>query len=168
MLGSGALSITAVFRPWRPFPIADRSAKFVRAAYLWLVASIFMLLALPIERALVHVPFSHAYYGSIRHAVTVGFVSQMIIGIASRVVPDLRRVPMSAMPSLTGTFLLVNTGCFLRVSLQALTDVHPIFFRFVGVSGILELAGLAAWGAHVVRLMRQQKVGAPAWPLLAR
>jgi hypothetical protein len=168
MLGSGALSITAVFRPWRPFPIVDRSAKFVRAAYLWLVASIFMLLALPIERALVHVPFSHAYYGSIRHAVTVGFVSQMIIGIASRVVPDLRRVPMSEMPSLTGTFLLVNTGCFLRVSLQALTDVHPIFFRFVGVSGILELAGLAAWGAHVVRLMRQQKVGAPAWPLLAR
>jgi hypothetical protein len=154
MLAGGALSITAVFRPWRRFPNTDRSAKFVRTAYLWLAVSMFMLLALPIERALVHVPFSHAYYGSIRHAVTVGFVSQMIVGIASRVVPDLCRKPLASLPALTGTFVLVNAGCFLRVTLQALTDVHPIFFRLVGVSGILELAALTAWGAHVIGLMR--------------
>lgn len=156
-LAWGALSITAVFRPWRPFPRTDRSAKFVRAAYLWLAASMFMLLALPIERALVHVPFSHAYYGSIRHAITVGFVSQMIVGVAARVVPDLRRLPVSELPPLTGAFLLLNTGCLLRVTLQALTDVHPIFFRLVGVSGVLELAALAAFGAHLLRLMRQPK-----------
>jgi len=44
-------------------------------------------------------------------------------------------------------------GCLLRVTLQALTDVHPGFFAVVGVSGILELAALAWWGAHLVRLM---------------
>ena len=36
MLAGGALSVAAVFRPWRPFPVPDRSAKFVRVAYLWL------------------------------------------------------------------------------------------------------------------------------------
>jgi hypothetical protein len=153
MLAMGTLSIVAVFRPWQPFPRQDRAAKFVRAAYLWLTASMVMLLCLPIERALVHVPFSHAFYGSIRHAITVGFISQMIVGISARVVPELRRAQATSLPSLTGTFILVNAGCFLRVTLQALTDVHPLFFRLVGVSGVLELAALAAWGAHLVALM---------------
>jgi hypothetical protein len=43
--------------------------------------------------AATHTPFSHAYYGSIRHAITVGFASQMIMGVAAYVVPALRGVP---------------------------------------------------------------------------
>jgi hypothetical protein len=153
MLATGALSIAASFRPWRPFPRADRSTKFVRAAYGWLAASFALLLLMPAFQAAVHVPFSHAYYGSIRHAITVGFASQMIMGIAAFVVPTLRQVPRAGLPALTGPFVLANIGCFLRVSLQALTDVHHVFFVLVGVSGILELAALAWWGAHLVRLM---------------
>jgi hypothetical protein len=142
-----------VFRPWRPFPHPDRSTKFVRAAYGWLAASFGLLLLLPAYQAAVHTPFSHAYYGSIRHAITVGFASQMIMGIAAYVVPTLRRVPRGAMPALVGPFVLVNVGCFLRVTLQALTDVHPRAFTVIGASGVLELAALAWWGAHLVRLM---------------
>jgi hypothetical protein len=153
MLSIGALSIGAVFRPWRAFPRADRSAKLVRAAYLWLAASFALLLLLPLYQAAVGLPFSHAYYGSIRHAITVGFASQMILGIAARVVPDLRGRRSDALSPLWGPFLLLNTGCFLRVTLQAATDVHPIFFGLVGVSGLLELAALAWWGAHLIRLM---------------
>jgi hypothetical protein len=55
--------------------------------------------------------------------------------------------------SLTGPFVLVNVGCFLRVSLQVLTDHHAAFFRFVGVSGVLELAALAWWGSHLFGMM---------------
>jgi hypothetical protein len=164
-LAAGALSIGAVFRPWRPFPRADRSAKFVRAAYLWLAVSFALLLLLPVWQVATHLPFSHAYYGSIRHAITVGFASQMILGIAAYVVPGLRRVPRAGLPPLTGPFVLVNAGCFLRVTLQALTDVHPAFFTVVGASGVLELAGLGWWGAHLVRMMataRRQDRAAPA------
>jgi len=153
MRAGGALSIGAAFRPWRPFPRPDRSAKFVRAAYAWLAASFALLLLLPAYQAAVGTPFSHAYYGSIRHAITVGFASQMIMGIAAFVVPALRRVPRAGLPALLGPFVLVNVGCFLRVTLQALTDVHPAFFGVVGASGVLELAALAWWGAHLVRLM---------------
>ena len=98
-------------------------------------------------------PFSHAYYGSIRHAITVGFASQMIMGVAGRVIPDLRRVRSETLPSLRGPFLLLNAGCFLRVTLQALTDVHPMFFALVGVSGLLELTALAWWGIPLIRIM---------------
>jgi hypothetical protein len=153
MLAWGALSVAAVFRPWRPFPRPDRAAKFVRSAYLWLTASFALLLLLPVYQAVLHLRFSHAYYGSIRHAITVGFASQMIMGIAAYVVPTLRRQDRAALPDLTGPFLLVNLGCFLRVTLQALTDVHPAFFAVVGISGVLELTALGWWGGHLVRLM---------------
>lgn len=48
---------------------------------------------------------------------------------------------------------LAQASCLLRVTLQALTDVHPAFFAIVGVSGVLELAALAWWGVHLARLM---------------
>jgi hypothetical protein len=153
MLAAGALSVAAVFRPWRPFPRADRSTKFVRAAYLWLAASFALLLLMPVFQAATHTPFSHAYYGSIRHAITVGFASQMIMGIAAYVVPTLKRRDRAALSQLTGPFILINLGCFLRVTLQALTDVHPAFFAVVGVSGLLELTALSWWGVHLARLM---------------
>jgi hypothetical protein len=157
LLAAGALTVATAFRPWRPFERADRSAKFVRLAYLWLAASFVLLLGFPLYRWATHIPFSHAYYGSIRHAITVGFASQMIMGIAAYVVPTLRRVPRDSLPALTGPFVLVNVGCFLRVTLQALTDVHPAFFAVVGISGVLELAALGWWGAHHLRLMVGQR-----------
>jgi hypothetical protein len=153
MLAWGALSIAAAFRPWRPFPTPDRAAKFVRTAYLWLTISLALLLLLPVYQALLHLKFSHAYYGSIRHAITVGFASQMIMGVAAYVVPTLKRRDRATLPNLTGPFVLINLGCFLRVTLQALTDVHPAFFAVVGTSGLFELAALSWWGVHLARLM---------------
>jgi uncharacterized protein involved in response to NO len=112
-----------------------------------------MLLLLPVYQLASGVPFSHAYYGAIRHAITVGFISLMIMGVSARVVPTLRGVHPKALGSLMGPFLLVNTGCLLRVSLQTLTDWHPVFFAAVGVSGLFELTGLAWWGGEMLRLM---------------
>ncbi len=161
MLAWGALSVAVVFRPWRPFPVPDRSAKFVRVAYLWLAMSFALLLLLPVYQAVLHLRFSHAYYGSIRHAITVGFASQMIMGVAAYVVPTLRRRDRAALPDLAGPFVLINLGCLLRVTLQALTDVHPAFFAVVGVSGVLELAALCWWGVHLARLMFTRRAGRP-------
>jgi hypothetical protein len=70
----------------------------------------------------------------------------MIMGVSARVVPALRGIHPSALGSLMDPFLLVKTGCLLRVSLQTLTDWHPVFFAVVGLSGLFELADLA-WGA---------------------
>src|SRR5205814_2645362 len=71
----------------------DRSLKFLRAAYTWLLVSLAMLVLLPVyQRGLlpwlapdseaVALGFSHAYYGAVRHAITVGFLSLMIVGVA--------------------------------------------------------------------------------------
>jgi hypothetical protein len=153
MLAAGAWLVAGPWRLWRPLRVDDRSGKFVRAAYAWLAVSLVMLLLLPVYQAVSRIPFSHAYYGAIRHAITVGFISLMIMGMAAKVVPTLNGVDPRRLSRLWGPFLLVNTGCLLRVSLQTLTDWHPAFFAAVGASGMLEVTGLAWWGAHVAGIL---------------
>lgn len=145
-LTAGILTIVLPLGAWKPFPKRDRSAKFVRAAYTWLGVSLIMLLAFPLYIKMSGMEFSHAYYGAIRHAITVGFISLMIMGVAAHVVPNLTGVNSRVLSSLWGPFILINVGCALRVSLQTLTDWNPTFFKFVGVSGTLEVIALAWWG----------------------
>lgn len=157
MLTVGSLLFPLHWKLWNPMPHADRSGKFIRMAFAWLAISLIMLLMLPVYQVVSGVPFSHAYYGSIRHAITVGFISLMIMGVAAKSVPTLNGIDHRTLSALWGPFILVNMGCAMRVSLQTLTDWHPIFFALVGISGILELSGLTRWGLHLMNLMRQGK-----------
>ena len=97
--------------------------------------------------------FSHAYYGATRHAITVGFVSLMIVGVAAKVVPTLNGVDVHALSQLWLPFVLINAGCLLRVVGQTLTDFSPMAFPVAGVSGLLEVTGLAVWGVHLTLIM---------------
>jgi hypothetical protein len=170
LLALGVALLIWPWKFWRPLPPLapdqpDRAAKFIRAAYAWLALSLIMLLLLPVYQLLSHIPFSHAYYGAIRHAVTVGFISLMILGMSSKVLPRLQNLPAQHLPSLLGPFILVNLGCLLRVTTQTLTDFHPLFFSVVGFSGILEVLGLAWWAAHLLALMLRPAANhAPACP----
>lgn len=160
-LAGGAATFTLWLKPWRPlrdvFGEVDRSAKFIRAAYGWLAISMIMLLLLPVYQIVSGIAFSHAYYGAIRHAITVGFISLMIMGMSAKVVPQFAGISDAQFLSpLRGPFALINIGCFLRVSTQTLTDWHPAFFAIVGVSGILEVIALAWWGIGLIRLMRHR------------
>lgn len=157
MLTVGSLIIPITWKLWRPSPVKDRSSKFIRMAFTWLAISMVMLLMLPVYQIASGIAFSHAYYGSIRHAITVGFISLMIMGVAAKAVPTLNGIDHKSLSALWGPFILVNVGCTLRVSLQTLTDWHPLFFALVGVSGLLELTGLTYWGFHLLGLIRQGK-----------
>jgi hypothetical protein len=152
---------------WRIFvraPETDRSLKFLRAAYAWLLVSLAMLVLLPLYMFVIlprvspdceaaQMGFSHAYYGAIRHAITVGFVSMMIVGVAAKVVPTLNGVDVHRLPGLWIPFVLLNLGCAMRVTFQTLTDHTPAAFPLAGVSGMLEVLALAVWGVHLWRIM---------------
>jgi hypothetical protein len=161
-------SVCYLVKDWKIFgggkPAGERSLKFLRTAYVWLFISLAMLVLVPVyqrvilpvlapESGAVQLGFSHAYYGAIRHAITVGFISLMIMGVAAKVVPTLNGVAPAALPSLWGPFLLVNAGCGLRVAGQTLTDFLPASFAITGLSGLLEVAGLFWWGLHLWRIM---------------
>lgn len=141
------------WRLWRPPGERDRSVKFISTAFAWLLASLLLTLLTPLYNSWSDMAFSHAYFGAARHAITVGFISQMIIGVAARVVPFLQQSVRNNLPSLWATFILINAGCLIRVTLQIATDHIPGAFQFIAVSGVLELTGIAIWGIHLIRLM---------------
>jgi hemerythrin-like domain-containing protein len=164
LLTGAVVWLVAGWHLFSPAKEPDRSLKFLRAAYAWLFLSLGMLvlwpayqygllaLLAPDSTAAQH-HFSHAYYGAIRHAITVGFVSLMIVGVAAKVVPTLNGVDVRSLRPLWVPFLLINTGCAARVLGQTLTDFTDASFPFAGVSGLLEVTGLALWGFHLWSIM---------------
>jgi hypothetical protein len=168
-------SVVSLLCNWRIFGRAaesDRSLKFLRAGYLWLLISLTMLVLLPVYQYVLlpwlvadspaaTLGFSHAYYGAIRHAITVGFISLMIVGVAAKVVPTLNGINVHQLSGLWLPFVLLNTGCALRVTAQTATDLTPAAFPFAGVSGILEVLGLTLWGVHLWRIMNGRGAGRP-------
>ena len=137
---------------------SDRSWKFVRAAYVWLLIALAMMPLTPLYGAVTHQAFSHAWWGAHLHALTMGFISLMIIGVASRVVPILAGIDSNQITSLWGPFILLNLGCAGRVSLQVLTDFYPgASYALIGLTGFMELAGLAWWGVGLWRIMNLSK-----------
>ncbi|HKT13547.1 MAG TPA: NnrS family protein [Terriglobia bacterium] len=136
----------------------DRSWKFIRAAYVWLLTAMIMLPFLMPYGVWTGQGFSHAFWGAHLHAFTVGFISMMIIGVSSRVVPILAGIDSKQLNSLWGPFILLNVGCAGRVLLQILTDWRPATaYPLIGVTGGLELTALAWWGIGLWRVMNLSK-----------
>jgi NnrS protein len=136
----------------------DRSWKFIRASYIWLLIAMAMMPFLMPYSAWRGEAFSHAFWGAHRHAFTVGFVSMMIVGVSSRVVPILAGVDSKRLTSLWGPFILLNVGCAGRVILQILTNFVPgIAYPLIGFTGIMELSALAWWGIGLWQVMNLAK-----------
>jgi len=162
-----AVAVVLLVRDWNVFgksELPDRNLKFLRAAYVWLLISLAMLALLPAyqfgalrllapQSEAATMGFSHAYYGAIRHAITVGFVSMMIVGMAGKMAPTLNGIDVHGLRPLWLPFLLLNAGCATRVLFQTLTDFTPFAYRIAGISGLLEVTALAIWGAHIWGVM---------------
>ncbi len=153
-------------RPSQP----DRTFKFIRTAYLWLLIACFMMPFLLLYGRLTGQVFAHAFMGAQRHAFTVGFVSFMIMGVAGRVVPILAGVDGNRISSLWGPFVLINLGCAGRVLLQIATDFTGRAYSLVGATGFIELIALTWWGVEMWRTMnlarthRVHVLGVPIQP----
>ncbi len=136
----------------------DRSWKFIRAAYAWLLFAMAMLPFFMVYGVLKHQGFAHSYMGAHRHAFTVGFISLMILGVSARVVPILAGVDAKEVSALWGPFILLNVGCAGRVGLQILTDFLPrVAYPLVGLTGFVEVAALAWWGVELWHTMNLSK-----------
>jgi hypothetical protein len=140
----------------------DRTLKFIRAAYVWLLISCGMMPLFPLYGALTHQVFAHTYMGSHRHAFTVGFISMMILGVSSRIVPILAGIDSKKMNSLWVPFILINLGCTGRVVFQVLTDFVPsVAYPLIGFTGFIEFTALLWWGVELWRTMNAARTNRP-------
>jgi uncharacterized protein involved in response to NO len=137
-----------------PEPGADRGyEKFVRLAYAWLLVAGGMLLAFAAV-TLSGRPLDHAYVGAYRHALTVGFITTLMAGMAMRIVPIFRGVPLWSPRLRDVTFWLLLVGNVIRVLFQALSAAAgPVWLRVAGISGILELIALVLFAVNLWKTM---------------
>ncbi len=144
-----ALKVFGPPEPSGPGMESDRGfEKFVRAAYGWLAISALMLGAISFAPLATGEAVPHAYVGAFRHALTVGFVTMMMVGMGSRIIPVFSGIALRSPAMREASFWLILVGCTIRVIFQSLSEPYgPNFLRISGVSGVLELAGmiLFAW-----------------------
>ena len=135
-------------------PGLDRGyEKFVRLAYAWLVLAGLMLLVFSIV-ALRGGALDHAYVGAYRHALTVGFITTMMVGMACRIVPVFRGVPLWSARLREVTFWLLAVGNVMRVLFQSLSAAAgPVWLRAAGISGLLELAAILLFAVNIWKTM---------------
>lgn len=153
LLAFGAIAMCVSLGVFSPVRHANHSQKFIRAAFSWLLGAGGLLLFEPFHLASMGAPFSHAYTGAIRHAVTVGFISQMIIGVGYHLVTRMLMRDERSAPALWSVFILLNLGNAARVMLEILTDLNRAAFLPMGWTGFIELTGLAIWSAVMLRLL---------------
>lgn len=155
-LGAVCMSIClGVFEKGRNY---NASQKFLRAAFLWLLVAGLLLLAEPLHLKAIGAPFSHAYTGGIRHAVTVGFISQMIIGVGYHLVTRMAMISSDKTPQLWSVFILINFGNAARVALEIFTDFHRGAFAPMGWTGFIELCGLMIWAFVMLKFILQKRM----------
>ena len=137
-----------------PEPGVDRGyEKFVRLAYAWLLVAGGMLLAFSAV-TFAGRPLDHAYVGAYRHALTVGFITTLMAGMAMRIVPIFRGVPLWSGRLRDLTFWLLLAGNVIRVLFQSLSAAAgPAWLRVAGVSGLLELAALVLFAINLWKTM---------------
>jgi uncharacterized protein involved in response to NO len=99
-------------------------------------------------------PLDHAYVGAYRHALTVGFITTMMMGMAYRIVPVFRGVPLWSTHLRDLTFWLLAVGNVIRVLFQSLSAAAgPVWLRVAGISGVLELAALVLFAINLWKTM---------------
>ncbi|MDO8136332.1 MAG: DUF1858 domain-containing protein [Candidatus Brocadiales bacterium] len=127
----------------------DRSyEKTIRAAYLWLIIGMLVRLAVPSLGD--YSPIGHIFHGASNHALTVGFITMMMIGYASKMVPTFRGVNLYSLRLSELTFVFLNLGIFLRVFGQILIPYNAgIFYPVVGASGWVEVSALSFFAYNI-------------------
>ena len=120
---------------------------FVRLAYGWLlVAAVLGVAATRFDR-------SGGLWGASRHALTVGFISIMILSVGQRVLPAFAGMRMLWSTKLMlGGLALVALGCSLRVSCEILAyqEYAGWAWSVLPLSALLELAGLTMFAINIL------------------
>ena len=151
---------------WKPAasPHSDPNPyyrKFIVAAYAWLILAAGLLAFISVYEATV-APLPHELTGSYRHAITVGFITAMIMGVASRIVPVFRGVPLQGVGLLNAAFWMLNAGCAIRVLFQAVAGFLGGPFTLISSSSAyLEIPAIAFFSLVIWKTLDARVVTSP-------
>ncbi|MCC7351137.1 MAG: hypothetical protein IT446_11260 [Phycisphaerales bacterium] len=135
------------------FGIDPRGHILIRVAFFWLLAGLGMVV---IQHILPSLP--HAFSGAWRHALTVGFITTMILGVAQRMLPVFIKQPLASNRLMLVSAGLIIVGNAGRVTLELATIGQWTWaFRLMGLTGLLELTSLALFAFNLVWTVRNRR-----------
>jgi hypothetical protein len=135
------------------FGIDPRGHVLIRVAFFWLVAGLAMVVVQHIRPGL-----PHAFSGAWRHALTVGFITTMILGVAQRMLPVFIKQPLASNRLMLVSAGLIIVGNAGRVTLELATiGEWKWAFRLMGVTGLLELSALAMFAFNLIWTVRNRR-----------
>jgi hypothetical protein len=150
----GALLAIAALRMFEPSVTEAKTRGihssfpfFVRMAYAWL------LVAAALGLAAAQWDTSGGIWGASRHALTVGFISVMILGVGQRILPAFAGMRLLWSTKLMfGGLALVTLGCTLRVSCEVIAyqGYANWAWTLLPVSALCELAGLTMFAINIL------------------
>lgn len=136
---------------------------YVQCAFGWLMVGLLLLTIVSLRWAATGVPPSHSVVGAARHALAVGFMTTLILGVGQRLLPILGQTLLAWPRLVKPIFFLVQAGCLLRVTSELGTAVWPAAYAAMPYSAPLELTALVLFAANALRTLWP-----PADPLLTR
>jgi hypothetical protein len=129
----------------RIYGIDPRGHILIRVAFFWLLCGLAMILG---QQLYPNLP--HAYSGAWRHALTVGFITSMILGVGYRIIPIFIKQPLASARLMLVSAALIIAGNAGRVTLELLTIGGWAWsFRVIGMTGVLELAALILFAVNI-------------------
>lgn len=161
-LGGFVIALRLYGRPAQP---ASRQgpnrwpARFIRTAYAWLLIAAGLNAAYALA-AWTGNPVPHPFMASYHHALTVGFISLMIVGMSMRLVPVFIGA-MNRQARMGGViFALLLGGNTLRVLTESLAYLYGgPFYALMGLSGLVEVTALTLYAGLLWQAMRQPSYG---------
>lgn len=151
--------------PRPPGPGQPRGHEaYVRTAYGWLLFSLGLGAALALREALAGAAPSAGAAAAARHALALGFLSLLLFGMASRIVPVFGGVALWGRQLLAPLYVAFNLGVVLRVAGELAGSADSLGRGLVAVSGLLGYGGLAAFALVLWRTLDARP--AVALPLL--
>ncbi len=129
--------------------------KLIRSAYVWLVIA-FAIEAWYVTKGLaggVQPDFLES--GAARHALALGFVTQMIFGVGSRALPVFAGKQIYSRRLVNISWALINVVTLMRVG-HAMIPYESTVFRFdqIAAAGALGLIALIVFAYNIVRSVR--------------
>jgi hypothetical protein len=98
-------------------------------------------------------PLPHAYMGAVRHALTVGFMTTLILGVGQRLLPALDRTVLARPWLVVPILILIGVGNATRVGSELAIIATPAAYAVMPLSALLEWGALLLFAFNAVATM---------------
>ncbi|MEO5741113.1 MAG: NnrS family protein [Vicinamibacterales bacterium] len=135
----------------------DGWQKYVFAAWGWLFVSLALGPAWTLVRLVTGGTEPLLLYDFARHAMAFGFAAQMVVGVASRVVPNFSGKPLWSSHLRDASFYLLNASMAVRaLQVPIASGIWTQAWNHIAWSGPLGVMAILSFTVNIFMTIRQQ------------